>query len=104
MNELTNEMIYEMTHTFNWGYEIKWSYDPRSYERNFSNKNFFTRRDFFIDGDVESCLSTHNNILSWNFQLSCDFKRSQTIVDPSRSAIITEDAKKAVISKVLVNG
>ena len=24
----------------------------------------------FIDGDVESCLSTHNNILSWNFH-SC---------------------------------
>ena len=70
MNEPTNEMIYEMTHTFNWGYEIKWSYDPRSYERNFSNKNFFTRRDFFIDGDVESCLSTHNNILSWYFH-SC---------------------------------
>ena len=37
-------------------------------------------------------------------QLSCDFRRSQTIVDPSRSAIITEDAKKAVILKVLVNG
>ena len=69
MNEPTNKKIYEMTHTFNWGYEIKWSYDPRSYERNFSN-NIFTRRDFFIDGDVKTCLSTHNNILSWNFH-SC---------------------------------
>ena len=67
MNEPTNGMIYEMRHTLNCGYEIKWSYDPRSYERSFSNKNFFTRRDFFIDGDVESCLSTHNNILSWYF-------------------------------------
>ena len=37
-------------------------------------------------------------------QLSCDFRRSQTTVDPSRSTIITEDAKKAVILKVLVNG
>ena len=37
-------------------------------------------------------------------QLSCDFRRSQTIVDPSRSTIITEDAKKVVILKVLVNG
>ena len=33
-------------------------------------KTVFTRRDFFIDGDVESCLSTHNNILSWYFH-SC---------------------------------
>ena len=74
MNEPTNEMIYEMSHTLNCGYEIKWSYDPRSYERNFSFKTFyswrFTRGDFFIDGDVESCLSTHNNILSWYFH-SC---------------------------------
>ena len=30
-------MIYEMNHALNCGYEIKWSYDPRSYERNFSN-------------------------------------------------------------------
>ena len=28
MNEPTNEMIYEMSHTLNCGYEIKWSYDP----------------------------------------------------------------------------
>ena len=70
MNEPTNEMIYEMSHTLNCGYEIKSSYDPRSYERNFSNKNFFTRRDFFIDGDDESCLSTDNNTLSWYFHSS----------------------------------
>ena len=30
-------MIYEMNHILNCGYEIKWSYDRRSYERNFSN-------------------------------------------------------------------
>ena len=40
MNEPTNEMIYERNHTLNCGYEIKWSYDPRSYERNFSYKTF----------------------------------------------------------------
>ena len=28
-----DEMIYEMDHMLNCGYEIKWSYDPRSYER-----------------------------------------------------------------------
>ena len=30
-----NEMIYEMNHILE--YEIKRSYDPRSYERSFSN-------------------------------------------------------------------
>ena len=30
-------MIYEMNHILNCGYVIKGSYDPRSYERNFSN-------------------------------------------------------------------
>ena len=30
-NESTNEMIYEMNHILNCGYEIKWSFDPRSY-------------------------------------------------------------------------
>ena len=34
---LMNEMIYEINHTLNYGYEIKLSYDPRSYVRNFSN-------------------------------------------------------------------
>ena len=37
MNESTNEMISEINHILNCGYEIKCSYDPRSYERNFSN-------------------------------------------------------------------
>ena len=31
-----DEMVYEMNH-MNCGYEIKWSYDLRSYERNFYN-------------------------------------------------------------------
>ena len=30
-------MIYEMNHILNCEHEIKRSYDPRSYERNFSN-------------------------------------------------------------------
>ena len=37
MNESTNEMIYEMNHILNCGYEIKCSYDPRSYNAIFSN-------------------------------------------------------------------
>ena len=37
MNESTNEITHEMNHLFNCGYKIKWSYDPRSYERNLSN-------------------------------------------------------------------
>ena len=32
-----DEIIFEMNHILNYGYEIKWNYDPRSYERNFSN-------------------------------------------------------------------
>ena len=32
-----DEIIYDMNHILNGGYEIMWSYDPRSYERNFSN-------------------------------------------------------------------
>ena len=31
-----DEMIYEMNHILNRGYEIKLSYDPRSYGQNFS--------------------------------------------------------------------
>ena len=34
---LMNGMIYEVNHISNCGCEIKWSYDPRSYECNFSN-------------------------------------------------------------------
>ena len=33
---INDEMVYEMNH-MNCGYEIKWSYDLRSYERNFYN-------------------------------------------------------------------
>ena len=29
--------MYEMNHILNCGYEIKWSYDPGSYEHNISN-------------------------------------------------------------------
>ena len=36
-NERMNEMIYKMNHILTFGYEIKQSFDPRSYERNFSN-------------------------------------------------------------------
>ena len=32
-----NEMIFEMNHTLNCGYEIKQSYDPRYYGRSLSN-------------------------------------------------------------------
>ena len=32
-----NQWTYKMNHTLNCGYEIKWSYDPRTYQRNFSN-------------------------------------------------------------------
>ena len=32
-----NGMIYEINHILNCGCEIKWGYDPRSYELNFSN-------------------------------------------------------------------
>ena len=35
--KLLNEMIYEMNHILNCGYEINSSYDPYSYERNFNN-------------------------------------------------------------------
>ena len=31
-----DKMMYEMNHILNWGCEIKWSYDPHSYECNFS--------------------------------------------------------------------
>ena len=31
-NESMDEMVYEINHILNCGYEIKWSYDPRSYE------------------------------------------------------------------------
>ena len=34
---LMDEMICEINHILNCGYEIKRSYDPRSCERNFSN-------------------------------------------------------------------
>ena len=37
MNESTDEMIYEKNQILNCGYVIKWSSDPRSYERNFRN-------------------------------------------------------------------
>ena len=30
-------MIYEMNDILNCGYEIKWNYDPHSYERNISD-------------------------------------------------------------------
>ena len=36
-SESMNKMIYEVNHILNCGYEIKQSYDPRSYGRNFSN-------------------------------------------------------------------
>lgn len=32
---INDEMIYEIDHILNCGYEIKWSCDPRIYERNF---------------------------------------------------------------------
>ena len=35
-NLLMEEMIYEMNQILNCGHEIKWSKDPRRYERNFS--------------------------------------------------------------------
>ena len=35
--QINDEEIYEMNHILNCRYEIKWSYDPCSYERNFSN-------------------------------------------------------------------
>lgn len=34
---LMDERIYEMNRIFNHGFEIKWSYDPHSYESNVSN-------------------------------------------------------------------
>ena len=51
MNESTNDMIYEMNHKSNCGYEIKCSYDLRSYGRNFCNcvekpENFRTSTGF----------------------------------------------------------
>ena len=36
-----DKMIYEMNFILNCGYEIKWSYDPRSYKRNSSNRPFY---------------------------------------------------------------
>ena len=47
---INDEMIYENGSYMNCGYEIKWSYDPRSYERNFCNcvekpENFRTSTD-----------------------------------------------------------
>ena len=37
MNESMDQMIHEMNHILSCGCEIKWSYDPHSYEHNFSN-------------------------------------------------------------------
>ena len=51
MNESTNDMIYEMNHKSNCGYEIKCSNHLRSYGRNFCNcvekpENFRTSTRF----------------------------------------------------------
>ena len=37
LSSIMNEMIYETNHILNCRYEIKYSYDPHSYGRNFSN-------------------------------------------------------------------
>ena len=43
-----NEMIFEMNHILNCGYEIKWSYDPRSYEHNLAITDKVSSRRFGV--------------------------------------------------------
>ena len=60
---LMNEGIYEMNRILNHGYEIKLIYDPRSYERNFSNcgekpvkfRPRFLKRRLALIARVKSC-------------------------------------------------
>ena len=61
LNLINNQMTYEMNHILNCGYENQVpSYDPRSYERNFSNcveecENFRTSTEFELVTSRDRC-------------------------------------------------